>query len=101
MKLNGKLHHASIGILQGKGLFGTINRVLSMASRMVHWKRCPAAKLAMQDWAQLIQEAALEPTSVHELVTGDQWYKGTLDASGEGAVGIWIPASKMLALIVW
>ena len=100
MKVNGKLHHTSIGIPQGKGLFGPINRVLSMTPTMVHWERCPTAKLVMQDWVQLIQEEALEPTSVHELVVGDPWYKGTIDASGERAGGVWIPASKMLAPIV-
>ena len=40
---------------------------------------------AIKDWGQLIKEAGREPTHVKELVVGDTSYKGTLDASGEGA----------------
>ena len=55
----------------------------------------------MKDWGQLITEAGQEPIHVKELVVGDAAYKGTLDASGEGAGGMWLPGTKPLAPIVW
>ena len=36
-----------------------------------------------------------------ELVSNEADYKGTLDASGEGAGGIWISGNKLMAPIVW
>ena len=46
-------------------------------------------------------EAGKEPTHCKELVPGEPEYKGTLDASGEGAGGVWLPGTKELAPIVW
>ncbi len=100
-KLVGKLRHASIGIPAGKYLFGPINRLMAMAPKRVFWSRVPAARQAFQDWGQLIRESTKEPTHVNELVPGPPEYKGTLDASGEGAGGVWIPGNKKLAPIVW
>ena len=49
----------------------------------------------------IVTEAGQQPTHVRELVVGDAAYKGTLDASGEGAGGVWLPGTKPLAPIVW
>ena len=78
-----------------------MNKVLSLEPKVVFWDRCPAAKTALQDWQQLIKEASLEPTNVAELVPGEAAYKGTLDASGEGAGGVWVHGTKEIAPIVW
>ena len=43
----------------------------------------------------------MEPTSVAELIPGEAAYKGTLDASGEGAGGVWVYGTKEMAPIVW
>ena len=37
----------------------------------------------------------------YELVPGDPYYKGRLDASGEGAGGIWISGARDMTSIVW
>ena len=37
----------------------------------------------------------------YELVPGDPYYKGRLDASGEGAGGIWISGARDMAPIMW
>jgi hypothetical protein len=50
----------------------------------------------MKDWGQLMKEAAREPAHVRELVAGEAAYKGTLDASGEGAGGLWFPGKNPL-----
>ena len=100
-KLVGKLRHASIGIPAGKYLFGPINRLIAMQPKIIYWERAPGAWQAMKDWGQLIKEASKEPTHVKELVAGDAAYKGTLDASGEGAGGVWLPGTKALAPVVW
>ena len=100
-KLVGKLRHASIGIPAGKYLFGPINQVLQVGQTYVVWEKCPAARDALRDWGQLIRESMREPTHVNELVPGEADYKGTLDASGEGAGGVWLPAKRELAPIVW
>ena len=57
--------------------------------------------MAFKDWTALIKEAGAEPTHVNELVSGPADYKGTLDASGEGAGGIWVSGTKEMAPIVW
>ena len=100
-KLVGKLRHASIGIPAGKYLFGPINRLMAIKPKRVFWNRAPAAREAFADWGQLIREAGREPTHVRELVPDVADYKGTLDASGEGAGGVWLPGNKELAPIVW
>ena len=100
-KLVGKLRHASIGIPAGKYLFGPIIFLMGMEPRQVIWNRCPAARRAFQDWKELLKEAAKEPTHVEELVAGPADYKGTLDASGGGAGGVWVSGQKDMAPIVW
>ena len=100
-KLVGKLRHASIGIPAGKYLFGPINQLIALQPKFIYWSRAPAAWQAMKDWDQLIKEAAGEPTHVRELAVGEAAYKGTLDASGEGAGGVWLPGTKPLAPVVW
>ena len=74
---------------------------MAMEPKLVHWDRAPEAKVALKDWGQIIREAAKEPTHVKELVTGKADYKGTLDASGEGAGGVWLPGKKIIAPMVW
>ena len=95
------MRHASIGIPSGKYLFGPINPLISIHPKIIYWDRAPVAWQAMKDWGQLIKEATREPTHVKELVVGDASYKGTLDASGEGAGGMWLPGTKALAPVVW
>jgi len=100
-KLVGKLRHASIGLPAGRYLFGPINFLMGMEPRKVYWNRCPAARAALEDWKELLRECAKEPTHVDELVAGPADYKGTLDASGEGAGGVWVSGLKSMAPIVW
>ena len=97
----GKLRHASIGVPAGRYLFGPVNQLMSLEPKMVYWNRAPAARQALKDWGQLIRESTKEPTHVNELVTGEAAYKGTLDASGEGAGGVWLPGTKAIAPTVW
>ena len=42
-KLVGKLRHASIGIPAGKYLFGSINQLIALQPKVIHWDRVPAA----------------------------------------------------------
>ena len=100
-KLVGKLRHAAIGIPGGKGLFGPINQMMQFRPRYVRWKTWRAARQAFDDWRQLIRAAAKEPTHTKELVPDEADYVGALDASGEGAGGVWIPGKTELAPIVW
>ena len=82
-------------------MFVPVNRVMSIEPTQVFWNRCLEAKVALQDWRQLTQEATMEPTSLHELVPGEPAYKGTLNASGGGAGGRWVHGTKAIAPIVW
>jgi hypothetical protein len=100
-KIVGKLRHAAIGVPAGKYLFGPINRLIGMQPKMVFWDRAPEAERAMRDWRQLIHECAKEPTNTRELVPGELDYTGTLDASGEGAGGVWLPGERRLKPTVW
>jgi len=93
-KLVGKLWHASIGIPAGRYLFGPINQLMAMEPKFVIWKQSPAARVVFKDWAVIIKEESIEPTHVIELVRGSANYKGTLDASGKGAGGIWVSGAK-------
>ena len=100
-KVVGKLHHAAIGIPAGKALFGPVNRLMSVRPKRVLWDRCPDVAEALRDWKQLIREAAKQPTHVNELVAGEADYIAAVDASGEGAGGVWLPGARELAPIVW
>ena len=82
-------------------MFGPINQLMARKPRTLIWDRCPAVCEALHNWKQLIREASEEPTHVNKLVPGDPDYKGTLDASGEGAGGIWVSGAKQMAPIVW
>ncbi|KAL7525140.1 hypothetical protein ACHAWF_001227, partial [Thalassiosira exigua] len=97
----GKLRHAAIDIPGGKGLFGPINRLLVIEPKQVYWDRCPDVRRAFNDWRQLIRAAVKEPTHMRELVADEPDYIGYLDASGEGAGEVWLPANSALAPIVW
>ena len=95
------MRHTSIGILAGKYLFGPINQLIAVRPAVIYWERAPAAWQTMKDWGQLIKEAAKEPIYVKELVVRETSYKGTLDASGKGARGVWLQGNKPLAPVVW
>ena len=100
-KIVGKLRHAAIGVPAGKYLFGPVNRLVDMQPKNVFWDRAPEAERALRDWRQLIHECAKEPTNAKELVAGELDYTGTLDASGEGAGGVWLPGERHLKPTVW
>ena len=100
-KLVGKLRHAAIGVPAGKGLFGPINWLMAMKPAKVFWDRCPEAAGALLDWRQLLRECVREPTNTKELVHGELDFTGTVDASGEGAGGVWLPGETRLKPTVW
>jgi hypothetical protein len=100
-KLNRKLRHASIAVPAGKYLFGPLNRILAIKPKTVFWLRCPGAKAALTDWRQLLMETTREPTHVRELVLGPADWKGTFDASGESAGGVWLPGIRKITPVVW
>ena len=67
-----------------------------MQPKNVFWDRAPEAEQAICDWRKLIHECAKEPTNVKELVPREIDYTGTLDASGKGAEGVWLPGERHL-----
>ena len=71
------------------------------AEKNVFWDRAPEAKRALRDWRQLINECAKELTNTKEPVTRELDYTGTLDASGEGAGGVWLSGKWHLKPTVW
>ena len=75
--------------------------VVAIQLKIIYWDRAPAAWQAMNNWGKLIKETAREPTHIEELVVRETSYKGSLDASGEGAGGVWLPETKALAPVVW
>ena len=95
-KIVGKLRHAAIGVPAGKYLFGPINRLIGIHPKNVFWDRAPEAERAIRNWWQLIFECAKEPTNAKELVPGELDNTGTLDSSGEGAGGVWLPGKRHL-----
>ena len=99
-KLVGKLCHVAIGILTCKALFSLINPLMALKPTQLIWMRCPSVYEVLQDLRQLIREVSKKPTHVNKLVPGDPNYEGTLDASGEGAGGIWVSEVRYMAPII-
>ena len=92
----GKLWHAAIGVPAEKYLFNPSNRLIGLYPKTVFWDRAPEAERAMCDWRQLIHKCAKELTNAKELVPGEFNCTGTLDASGEGAGGVWLSGERRL-----
>jgi len=46
-------------------------------------------------------DAQQEHTHIIELVPAPPNWKGTVDASGKGAGGVWLPGTKPIAPVVW
>ena len=66
--LTGKLRHASIGILAGKGLFSPFNEMIRIKPMRVHFHPKSELGRALSDWRDLISSVASRPTHCRELV---------------------------------
>ena len=100
-KLLVKLRHTAIGIPEGKNLFGNLNHILEENLKLVFWDRQPAARQNLRDWKQLIAEAGAEPTHVWGLLHDGSDVITSLDTSGEGAVGVWMPGMIPFEPTLW
>ncbi len=96
-KLIGKLRHVLISIPAGCYLFGPINWLMAAEPKLVYWNWCSVVWQVLQDWGQLIREAARKPIHVNKLIVGEANYKGTLGAPGKGAGDMWLPGARTMA----
>ena len=88
-KIAGSLHHASMGIPGGRGLFTTIWQ--AMANTHGGWiKLTPQLKATFSDFKWLFQEIANHPINVAQLVPRLPHIKGFTDACKYAAGGVWI-----------
>ena len=88
-KIAGSLHHASMGIPGGRGLFTTIWQ--AMATNRGGWiKLTPQLKATFSDFKWLFQEIANHPINVAQLVPRLPHIQGFTDACKHGAGGVWI-----------
>ena len=88
-KIAGSLHHASMGIPGGRGLFTTIWQ--AMANVKGGWiKLSPELKATFSDFKWLFQEIANHPINVAQLVPRLPHIQGFTDACKYGAGGVWI-----------
>ena len=88
-KIAGSLHHASMGIPGGRGLFTTIWQ--AMANAKGGWiKLSPELKATFSDFKWLFQEIANHPINVAQLVPRLPHIQGFTDACKYGAGGVWI-----------
>ena len=95
--LTGKLRHASIGILAGKGLFSPFNEMIRIKPMRVHFHPKSELGRELSDWRDLICSVASRHTHCQEIVRGKADYIGFLDALGvDGSGGTWhIGASEL------
>ena len=84
-----------------KKLMTPINKILQVKPRIVRYKYFPTEKPAFRDWRTLLKEAAREPTTEKELVTGDPEFLGWVYASGEGVGGGWLTGRYALEPKIW
>ena len=88
-KIAGSLHHASMGIPGGRGLFTTIWQAIKNAKG--GWiELSPELKATFSDSKWNFQEIANHPINVAQLVPRLPHIQGFTDACKYGAGGIWI-----------
>ena len=100
-KIAGILHHASMGIPGGRGLFTTI--WTAMANCKNGWvKLTPDLKHTFADFKWLFQEIANKPVSVAQVTPKDLQLHGYTDACKFAAGGVWIiPGPNGPRYIFW
>ena len=98
-KVAGKLQHASLGILGGKGLFSPIHNAMHGTPSFI--KITPILKSTLQDWRTLVQDLARNPTPVLLLIADYPHYIQYTDACGIGAGGVICSGLEAIANIVW
>ena len=101
-KLAGVLHHASIGMPGGRGLFTGIWQ--AMAHQKNNFVRITDdLKAIFDDFKWLFAEVANKPIRIAQLVPNLPRIHGYVDACRNGIGGVWIipTATGKLRLIVW
>ena len=101
-KLAGILHHASIGMPGGRGLFTGIWKAMAQhANNFV--RLTDDLKAILDDFKWLFCEVANKPIRIAQLVPHLPKIHGYVDACRNGIGGVWIipTASGRLRLIVW
>jgi len=105
-QMMGKLMHAMIGILNGRGLLSPIITTVTTKSNLQRYKEKStklnlATRQALQDWIMLLPIALQDPTPCKDLMPALADFSGFCDASQHGAGSIWFGLQKALPLIVW
>jgi hypothetical protein len=89
-QLLGELRHMATAIPGARYLFSILQHVLVQQPgprvRLSH-----LVKQSLQDWGVLATELATEQTPIQSLVPTPPTFLGTVDASGSGLGGCWIP----------
>jgi len=88
-KIAGTLHHASMGIPDGRGLFTAIWAEMKGCNK--GWiKLTPTLKEIFSDFGWLFREIANKPINVAQIIPKLPNCHGYSDACKYGAVGVWI-----------
>lgn len=100
--IHGQLQHVSMIMPCMKGHMTPLNRQLKGEPRFVGLGKKSEVREALEGFLPLLEWANKSPTHITELVPPDlPHYYGTVDASGTGIGGVWLPCTRWLHPVVW
>lgn len=100
--IHGQLQHVSLTMPCMRGHMTPLNRQLRGEPRFVGLGKKSEVREALESFLPLLEWAHHSPTHITELVPPDlPHYYGTVDASGTGIGGVWLPCTRWLQPVVW
>jgi hypothetical protein len=103
-QLLGELRSMVLAIPGGRGLFSQLQTVLTTPTNPRPSDRLrlgPAVHDQLDDIRWIASNLGSRPTRWAEVVDSTPTFLGTVDASGTGMGGVWIPANKHLPPLLW
>jgi len=88
-KLLGELRSATLALHSSTYLFSILQTPLTRPTK--RFRLSSILKLALQDWTQLIQHMSQHPVHITSIVPHAPHYVTSVDASGIGMGGWWVP----------
>lgn len=101
-RIHGQMQHVSLAVPCLRGLMTPMNQLLKKPGSRVGLRQGGTIRATFELFATLLEDAQDHPSHITEIVGPDLPHVyGTMDASGLGAGGVWLPCTHWLQPVVW
>ena len=101
-RIHGQMQHVSLAVPCLRGLMTPMNQVLAKPQSTVGLRQGGTLRATFETFVMLLEDAQKHPSHITEIIGPNLPHvNGTMDASGAGAGGVWLPCTRWLHPVVW